>query len=107
MPKYLVEAAYTSRGATGIVTGGGATARRKAVHEMMQSLGGSVEALYYGIGGVEAYVIVEAPDNVSMAAVSLAVSSAGGATLRTIALLTVEEMDEAAKKVIVYRGPGE
>jgi len=107
MPKYLVEAAYTSRGATGIVTGGGATARRKAVHEMMQSLGGSVEALYYGIGGVEAYVIVEAPDNVSMAAVSLAVSSAGGATLRTIALLTVEEMDEAAKKVVVYRGPGE
>ena len=63
--------------------------------------------MYYGIGGVEAYVIVDAPDNVSMAAASLAVSSAGGATLRTIALLTVEEMDEAAKKVVVYRGPGE
>ena len=107
MAKYLIEASYTMAGTKGLIAGGGGSARRKAVQDMMQGLGGKVEAFYYAFGNVDAYVIVDAPDNVTAAAVSLAVNSGGGATVKTIPLVTVEEMDQAAKKTVHYRAPGQ
>ena len=51
--------------------------------------------------------VVDAPDNVSIAAMSLAVNASGVTSLRTTPLLTPEEMDAAAKKQVTYRGPGQ
>ena len=52
------------------------------------------------------YVVVDLPDNVSAAALSLAVNSLGSVELRTTPLLTAEEMDEATRKSVDYRPPG-
>jgi uncharacterized protein with GYD domain len=52
------------------------------------------------------YVIVDLPDNESATAVALTVNSAGAATVRTVALLTPEEVDAAAKRSVDYRPPG-
>ena len=51
-------------------------------------------------------MIVELPDNEAAAAVALNVNAAGGATTKTIVLLTVEEVDAAAERSIEYRPPG-
>ncbi len=72
----------------------------------MKQLGGRVEAFYYAFGDTDVYVIVEAPDNVTAAAVSLAITASGAVSLKTTPLLTPEEIDKAAKKSVPYRPPG-
>ena len=57
-------------------------------------------------GDPDVFVIVDAPDNVTTAAISLAVGSSGAATLKTTVLLTPEEIDQAAQKTVSYRPPG-
>jgi uncharacterized protein with GYD domain len=105
MPKYLFEARYTTEGAKGVAREGG-TGRRDAVAKMTEGLGGKLEAFYYAFGDVDAYVIVDVPDNVTVAAAALAVNQGGGATVKTVVLLTPEDMDKASKKAVAYRPPG-
>ena len=107
MAKYLITASYTAAGTKGLLAGGGGSARRKVVQDMMQGLGGSVEAFYYAFGEADVYAIIDAPDNVTAAAVSLAVNASGAVTTKTSPLLTVEEIDQAAKKTVRYRAPGQ
>lgn len=106
MAKYLIKASYTAEGTKGLIKGGGGTARRAAVQQLMQGLNGKLEAFYYAFGDADAYVIVDAPDNVTAAAVSLAVNASGAVTTQTVVLLTPEEIDQAAKKTVAYRAPG-
>ena len=105
MPKYLVEAHFTTEGAKGIATEGG-TARRKAVATLMEGAGGKLESYYFAFGGADAFVIADLPDNVTAAALSLAVNKSGAVTSKTIVLLTPEEMDQASNKAMDYRAPG-
>ncbi|MDQ6829683.1 MAG: GYD domain-containing protein [Gemmatimonadota bacterium] len=105
MPKYLMEATYTAEGAKGLAKEGG-SARRKTVDEMVKSLGGNVEAFYYAFGTAGVFLIVDVPDAVTAAAVSLAVNQSGAVQLKSHVLMTAEEMDQAAKKTVSYRAPG-
>jgi uncharacterized protein with GYD domain len=105
MPKYLFQANYTAEGAKGIIKEGG-SARKSAIEQAVKTLGGRLEAFYFAFGGVDAYVIVDLPDNVTAAAMALAVGQSGLATTKTVVLLTVEEADAATKKSVPYRGPG-
>lgn len=105
MPKYLMEASYTAEGATGLAKEGGSS-RRKTVEDMVQGMQGRLEAFYYAFGGSDMYLIVDLPDAATAAALSLAVNRSGAVRLKTIVLMTVEEMDQAAKKTVAYRAPG-
>jgi uncharacterized protein with GYD domain len=105
MAKYLVHGSYTAEGAKGLLKEGGSQ-RRAAVEKALQALGGKVEAFYYSLGEDDVYVIIDAPDNVTVAALSLAVNALGLVRLRSTVLLTVEELDAASKKTVDYRGPG-
>jgi uncharacterized protein with GYD domain len=105
MPKYLVEASYTREGVAGVQTKGGSS-RRDAVAATAEGLGGQLESFYFGFGDYDAFVLLELPDNEAAAAVALAVNSAGGATVKTTVLLTPEQVDEAAKRSVDYRPPG-
>lgn len=106
MPRYLIQAKYSVEGTKGILKDGGSK-RVAVVSKMIESLGGKVESFYFAFGEDDALVIVDLPDNVSAAAISLAIGSAGGAaSLTTKVLLTPEEMDEAAKTKVDYRPPG-
>ncbi len=106
MGKYLLQATYTSEGTKGVVKGGGGTARRTAIQQSLQSVGGKVEAMYFAFGDADVYLIVDAPDNVSVAAFSLAVAASGAAAVKTTVLLTPEEIDKAVKKSATYSPPG-
>jgi uncharacterized protein with GYD domain len=105
MAKYLVVASYTADGIKGVISKGG-TARRDAVAKMVGDLGGKVESFYFGFGEADAYVLIDLPDNVSAAAVGLAVSASGMATTKTTVLLTPEEIDRAVKTQVTYKAPG-
>ena len=105
MPKYLVEARYTTEGAKGLAREGG-SGRRAAIAKTLASAGGKLEAVYFAFGDVDAYIIVDLPDNVSAAAVSLAANQTGFVASKTIVLMTTDEMDQAAKKKIDFRPPG-
>ena len=105
MAKYLVVASYSAEGIKGVVSKGG-SARKEAVTKMVTGLGGKVESFYFGFGEGDAYVTLDLPDNVSAAAVGLAVSATGLASTKTIVLLTAEEIDRAAKTQVTYKAPG-
>jgi uncharacterized protein with GYD domain len=105
MPKYLMEASYSAEGAKGLTKEGGSS-RRKTIDDLVKSLQGRLEAFYYSFGGSDVYLIVDLPDAVTVAAVSLAVNSSGAVRMKTIVLMTVEEMDQAAQKSVAYRPPG-
>jgi uncharacterized protein with GYD domain len=105
MPKYLIEAHYTAEGAKGVAKEGG-TGRRAAVVKAAEASGGKLESLYFAFGGADVFAILELPDNVTAAAMSLAVNQSGALATKTIVLLTPEEMDKAAKKTIAFRAPG-
>jgi uncharacterized protein with GYD domain len=105
VPKYMIEASYTQTGVKGIQSAGGSS-RRDAIATLAQSVGGSIESLYFAFGDADVYVVVDMPDNQAAAAVALAVNSSGAVTTKTTVLLTPEEVDEAAKRSVDYRPPG-
>ena len=106
MAKYLLEASYTAEGTRGVVKKGGSR-RRELVEEMVKKVDGRVEAFYYAFGPADVYVIIDVPDAVSAAAISLAINQSGAAQVRTHVLMTPEEIDKAAKRSVSYRAPGE
>jgi len=59
------------------------------------------------IGETDVFIIADLPDNASAAALALKVGAGGLVTIRTTVLLTAEEVDQAAKKGISYRPPGQ
>jgi uncharacterized protein with GYD domain len=105
MPKYLVQASYTAEGLKGLQKDK-ASGRRNAVAQAVEGIGGRLEAIYYGLGEDDVFVIVDAPNIGAVAAMSIAVSASGLVRTRTTALMTVEEVDQALAKSVSYRAPG-
>src|SRR5437870_13506330 len=107
MAKYLILGAYSVEGHKGLLKSGG-SARREAISKLMESVGGRLEAFYFVFGTDDYVLIVDAPDNVSTAAVALTVAASGAVQgFRTAVLLTPEEVDQATKKTVAYRPPGQ
>ncbi|MGD1221073.1 MULTISPECIES: GYD domain-containing protein [Streptomyces] len=105
MPKFLIQATYTPEGTKGLLDEG-ASGRRAAVDQVVTGLGGTVEAMYFAFGQDDIVIIVDFPDPVSMAAASLAVKASGALHTRATPLLTLDEIDEAARRQVPFRAPG-
>ena len=105
MPKFLWQVSYTSKGAEGLKKDGG-SARRAMVQKLVDQAGGKLESFYFALGESDVFVVADLPDATTATAISLAVNAAGAAQLRTVPLITPEEMDAAAKKSVDYRPPG-
>jgi uncharacterized protein with GYD domain len=106
MAKFLIKARYTSPGGIqGLIDDGG-TVRTKAINDLITGAGATMEAHYFAFGDIDAFTVVDAPDNATVAAISLAVASTGLATLEVVTLLTPAEIDSAARKSPRYDAPG-
>ena len=94
MPMYLTRFSYTSEAWAKMTKN--PEDRSKAARAYIESMGGKLHGFWYAFGTHDGYTLWEAPDNVSMAAVVLAIS-AGGAlrSCETTVLLSVEETIEA------------
>lgn len=105
MPKFLWQASYTSEGVQGVIKDGG-TGRRAAIEKLVEGLGGRLEAFYFAFGSDDVIAIADLPDQRSAAAVGLTVNAQGRTQLKTVVLLTPEEIDDAVKTTVDYRPPG-
>jgi uncharacterized protein with GYD domain len=105
MAKYLIQVHYTADGVKGLLADGG-TARRAASEKAIESVGGKMEAFYFALGDVDAYVIADLPDDASVVALELVVNATGRIKSSTVKLITPEDVDKAAKKTVAYRAPG-
>ncbi len=105
MPKYLFHGSYTPEGFRGLLDEGGSK-RREAAEQALKSVGGTLEAFYFSFGDDDFYIIVDLPDNVSTTAVSFVGNVSGAFSIKTIVLLTPEEVDEAIKMSVDFRPPG-
>ena len=107
MPLYLSRFSYTPETWARLI--GNPEDRREAAQTYIESVGGKLHGFWYAFGEHDGYNLWEAPDNVSMAAVALAIAGGGGlSSLETTGLMTVDETIEALRKSgqVGYRAPG-
>ena len=107
MPLYLSRFSYTPE--TWARLTANPDDRRKAAQSYIESVGGKLHGFWYAFGKHDGYNLWEAPDNVSMAAVAIALSGGGALSkCETTVLMTVEETLEALGRAdqIQYRPPG-
>ena len=107
MPLYLTRFSYTSETWSRLAKN--PEARRGAAKGYIESVGGKLHGFWYAFGEYDGYTLWEAPNNVSMAAVAIAISTGGALSkFETTVLLTVEETREALGRValVSYRPPG-
>jgi uncharacterized protein with GYD domain len=105
MPRFLIKASYTPEGLQGLLKDGGSK-RVKAVKELMASVGGRLESMYFAFGDTDAYLIIEAPSNTAAVAASLAASASGAVRSAAVPLILPEEIDEAVGMAVSYAPPG-
>ena len=107
MPLYLTKFSYTPETWARLIQN--PEDRREAARAYVESVGGTLHGFWYAFGSHDGYNLWEAPDNVSIAAVALAITAGGAlSSLETTVLVTVEETLEALRKAqtVKYRAPG-
>src|SRR3954454_21521297 len=107
MPMYLTRFSYTPE--TWAMLIAQPEDRRRAAQAYIESVGGTLHGFWYAFGAHDGINIWEAPDNVSMASVALAISGGGAlSSFETTVLLTVEETIDALRKAgqVEYKTPG-
>ena len=75
MPLYLTRFSYTPETWARLIEN--PEDRREAAARYIESVGGKLHGFWYAFGEHDGYNLWEAPDNVSMAAVALAIGAAG------------------------------
>lgn len=101
MPKYMLKLTYTLDGLKGVKAKGGSS-RRETTEGAVKSVGGTVEGFYFALGETDAYAIVHLPDVTVAAALALAVAAGGEATVRTVQLVSPEDIDAASSREVGY-----
>ncbi|CAI3803907.1 GYD domain-containing protein [Pseudarthrobacter sp. MM222] len=106
MTKYFFQANYVGEGMKGLLQEGGSK-RRDAVVKALESVGGSLECIYYAFGETDVLGVFDIPDQPSAVALSLMINSSGAVDLRLTPLMTPEDIDAAVGKAPSYRAPGQ
>ena len=107
MPLYLTKFSYTPETWAKLI--GNPEDRRQAAQEYIESVAGKLHGFWYGFGEHDGYTLWEAPDNVSMAAVALAIGGGGAlSSIETTVLMSVDETMDALRRAgeIRYQPPG-
>ena len=97
MSFYLIQVAYNSEGWQALVKN--PQNRVEAVRPAIEQLGGKIDNAWYSFGEYDVTLVLQMPDNVSAAALSIAFA-AGGAlkTVKTTPLLSATEALEAMRR---------
>jgi uncharacterized protein with GYD domain len=106
MSKYLVRVSFKSEGIRQVLTKAKASGLRGAVGKLVEAAGGKLEAWYFAFGEDDVIALLELPDNVAAASLSVAANAAGFINLHVTPLLTVDEMDKAIEKSAGLPVPG-
>ena len=105
MGKYLIRGNYVGDGIAGLMSEGGSK-RRDAARAAIESVGGTMDCMYYAFGDTDVYGVCDFPDEASATALSLLFNSSGSVAVRLTPLMTPEDLVSAASKSPTYRAPG-
>ena len=110
MAKYAIFFTYSNEAWARMINNPGD--RTAAVRQLTDSVGGSLESAYWMFGTHDGIVIVDVPDSIRAAAVSVAVGSTGSFKhLETHELLTQDELGQvlshARNAAQAYQPPGQ
>ena len=105
MAKYLVRGNYVGDGVAGLMQEGGSK-RRDAARDAIESVGGTLESMYYAFGDTDVFAICDFPDDASATALSLTINASGRVAVSLTPLMTPEDVDAAGQKTPAYRPPG-
>ena len=107
MPYYMVQASYTAESWAAQIAN--PQDRMAVLGKMIESNGGKLHAGYYSFGEYDVVLILESPNNETVASTMIA-AAAGGAvsSLKTTVLLTNDEGQGAIKGAadVGYSAPG-
>jgi uncharacterized protein with GYD domain len=106
MPHYLMEVSYNSKGLASLIRN--PQNRMDALRPVFASLGGHLDGMWFSFGDYDVIIICQMPDNISIAAISMAISSSDAVkTVKTTPLMSMTEGIEAMKKATTtpYRPP--
>jgi uncharacterized protein with GYD domain len=107
MAYYLYQGSYTADALKALIKK--PENRFEVVQKAVEELGGSVEGVWFAFGEYDVVLVLQMPDNVSVAALSLAVAAGGGVHGgKTTPLMTVDEGLAAMRKAgsSSYKPPG-
>jgi uncharacterized protein with GYD domain len=109
MAKYAFFFTYTSDSWARMISTPGD--RSAVVRQVLGSVGGSLESIYWALGTHGGIGIADVPDAVSAAAVNIAVTSSGAFTENEMQmLLTQDQLEEALQKAATvahaFQAPG-
>jgi uncharacterized protein with GYD domain len=109
MPKYLALFKYSGDAMAAMIDH--SAGREAAVRAVAESVGGHLDALYWMFGAHDGIAIVDAPDSLTMAGLSAAVSSTGAITSEVHELFTADDvqriLDTAGRAREHFARPGE
>ena len=90
MPKYLALFSYSGDAKAAMIDN--PIDREAPVRAVLESVGASLECLYWMFGAHDGVGIVDAPDSLTMAGISAAISSTGTVSSETHELFTSEDI---------------
>jgi len=103
--KFFIVASYSKEGAQGVLKTGSFSGRKKATADMINGLGGTLEAYYYTSNG-DAYVICDLPNAAAAASIALTIKARGMGSITTTVLHQPEELDNTTGATTTYSHPG-
>jgi len=102
MPKFLIAGSLSAEGIKGLEKHK-ASGREAAIMTACASLGGKLEAIYFALGHDDFFLVVDLPSQIQMAALTVRSGASGMfSRVRSVALMTVAEMDQALGETINY-----
>lgn len=83
--------------------------RTEAVSRILEDAGCKLKGLWYAFGTSDGFALIEAPDNITGASISIAINASGAfRKFDTTVLMTQDELLSALKKAqdVTYVAPG-
>ncbi len=96
MPKYLALFSYSDTAMAAMIDN--PADRETAVQRVVESVGARLETMYWMFGAHDGIAIIEAPDSLTMAGISAAVSSTGAVSSETHELFSSADVGRILEK---------
>jgi uncharacterized protein with GYD domain len=109
MPKYLALFSYSDAAMAAMIEN--PADREPAVQQVLESVGARLETMYWMFGAHDGIAVVEAPDSLTMAAISAAIRSTGTVRSETHELFSTADvqhiLETARRAQASFTRPGQ
>ena len=101
MSHYLIQASYSKQGISDLISN--PQDRAAIVQSVIEGLGGTMNSFFFAFGDYDAVLIAELPDNVTAAALAMAVGSTPGLSeYKTTVLITSHPKIDRRMKICCH-----